>query len=726
MSQRHLMNNVPSFLRRPNSAKRRPIDDTTTAYRPLLALWLVEMAIHLRWYHQPRPNRLPDIFSDEDFLDVSGIESPGEKDDDGDIIYRTKVTESSFLRLLKKRLSILERTPLADDLPLFKNTALIGRLLNLSDAEKAVLTMATAVEEFPRFRDAIAARNERVSNRSLSRLLGLMTGQPEDEIRLALREDSVLTASGILNAGQDNRDLERKLDIPNGLGGLLLQPDLSEERLTQRFLKKASPATLRLTAFPHLAQDIHVLLDYLRNALQSRETAVNILFYGPPGTGKTELAKAIASQLEASLFEIPFADGDGDPIRGKQRLRAYTFSQRLLERRDNTLLMFDEVEDVFDDFGSLLALFGSEDEATSRTGKAWINRTLERNCTPAIWITNNPNFDTAYLRRFDYSVRFPIPPQKVRLEIARHHLGDICTDEDWLSHIAASEQTTPAQIERAAKVARIANRQGAEQSRELVEQTIDRSATLLNQKCLAPRNRRRTSYDLRFINTDVDLGKLIANLQRRPHGSFCFYGPAGTGKSELARHIADELGLPIIVRRASDILSMWVGEAEKNIAAMFADARQQQALLVLDEADSFLADRRDAQRSWEVTQVNELLTQMEAFDGLFVCTTNLIQKLDQASLRRFSFKLKFGYLNVEQRWQMFCEELARQGGDPAAAAEWKTPVCRLENLTPGDFAVAARQYEVWGTAVSAGELYESLRRECAAKEGASRGIGFTA
>ena len=207
--------------------------------------------------------------------------------------------------------------------------------------------------------------------------------------------------------------------------------------------------------------------------------------------------------------------------------------------------------------------------------------------------------------------------------------------------------------------------------------------------------------------------------------SLCFFGPPGTGKSELAHHIGDEIERPVLLRRASDLLSMWVGASEKNIASMFAEARQQDSVLVLDEADSFLADRRGARLSWEVTQVNELLTQMGAFEGIFICTTNLMQKLDQASLRRFAFKLKFDYLTPGQRWAMFSQELVRLGGEVKEARDWEVAVRQLACLTPGDFAVAARQNELWGTIATAGELYEQLRRECAAKEEQSRSIGFT-
>jgi len=182
----------------------------------------------------------------------------------------------------------------------------------------------------------------------------------------------------------------------------------------------------------------------------------------------------------------------------------------------------------------------------------------------------------------------------------------------------------------------------------------------------------------------------------------------------------------MLLRRASDILSMWVGGSEKNIANMFAEARQQDAVLVLDEADSFLADRRDAKQSWEVTQVNELLTQMEAFEGIFVCTTNLMEKLDQASLRRFAFKMKFDYLNANQRWAMFMQEYERLGGNEENVAAWENRVRDTAKLTPGDFAVAARQFSILNMPVTAQEMYRQLLEECRMKGGVVGKIGFCA
>ena len=93
---------------------------------------------------------------------------------------------------------------------------------------------------------------------------------------------------------------------------------------------------------------------------------------------------------------------------------------------------------------------------------------------------------------------------------------------------------------------------------------------------------------------------------------------------------------------------MWVGGSEKNIAKAFKDAVDDKALLLIDEVDSFLQNRQGASRSWEVTSVNEMLTQMEQFPGIFIASTNMMHGLDQAALRRFDLKVRFDYLLPEQ------------------------------------------------------------------------------
>ena len=154
----------------------------------------------------------------------------------------------------------------------------------------------------------------------------------------------------------------------------------------------------------------------------------------------------------------------------------------------------------------------------------------------------------------------------------------------------------------------------------------------------------------------------------RGHGTLCFYGAPGTGKTALAEHIATSLDRPLLIKQASDLMSKFVGETEQNMAAHVpARPRPRRRVLLLDEADSFLQDRRGAQRTYEVTEVNEMLQGMERFAGIFVCTTNLMDRIDQAALRRFTFKIRFKPLTAVQREKMFVTEAL--GGDAAVLTD---------------------------------------------------------
>ena len=81
-------------------------------------------------------------------------------------------------------------------------------------------------------------------------------------------------------------------------------------------------------------------------------------------------------------------------------------------------------------------------------------------------------------------------------------------------------------------------------------------------------------------------------------------------------------------------------------------AKRENAVLLFDEIDSFLQDRRTANHSWEVTQVNEFLTQMESYEGYLVATTNLLDLMDNACLRRFDLKAKLEYMTDDQAEEM--------------------------------------------------------------------------
>ena len=215
-------------------------------------------------------------------------------------------------------------------------------------------------------------------------------------------------------------------------------------------------------------------------------------------------------------------------------------------------------------------------------------------------------------------------------------------------------------------------------------------------------------FDTRLVNTDVDLEKLADKLSASDIREFslCLYGAPGTGKSAYAKYLAKRMGIDIIIKRASDLKNKYVGESEKAIAAAFAEAHKANAMLVFDEADSFLRDRSMAHGSWEVSEVNEMLTQMESAKIPFVCTTNLLSTIDRAALRRFVFKVKYSFMTEPQVKIAF----ERFFGKPV-----KKSVKHLTKLSPGDFSVVQKKAKVLKV-TDESELIEMLEQEMAAKD----------
>lgn len=206
---------------------------------------------------------------------------------------------------------------------------------------------------------------------------------------------------------------------------------------------------------------------------------------------------------------------------------------------------------------------------------------------------------------------------------------------------------------------------------------------------------------------------LADGIAKAQNARLCLYGQSGTGKSAFARFLAQKLGRKCLIKATSDLLGAYVGENEKNIAAAFKETRKKNAVLVFDEVDSFLRERSLALQSWEQSLVNEMLVQIEKFNGVFIATTNLMDGLDKACLRRFDLKLEFRPLNASQRVKLFAKEREFLGF--AFDDELLKSVKRLENLAFGDFAAVKRQAK-FSPLENALNFYERLVDEIKIKD----------
>lgn len=595
--------------------------------------------------------------------------------------------------------------------PTHPSVAVLARSVGLDCDETAVLDFLEKKQTVAEFGLFLRWSGfTRVNDKYAS--LGAALDLPVAQVKRALRRSSPLRTLHLVDLCHLDCNLEDFLKPEDLLQEILTLEPTSEAELLSIIVESPITFEVSLADFPHLSRDAERLTCGMKTAVGCRAKGVNALLYGPPGAGKTQFAQAVAAAAGLTAYRVRTADQDGYSLSRKGRLGAYQLAQRLLGGRSDCIVIFDDVEDAFENAGmSFLRLFSGEMPSSGEKG--WMNRTLEENPVPAIWITNDvESMDPAFLRRFLLPVPFTVPPRKVRRRIAEHHLGGTGVPSELLDELAADSALLPAQFGAAR---RLLDLQPGANPETVVREGMAASRRLLHGSP-APRSRQAPMpFDVAFLNLagGITPVRLLDALGRRGRASLCFVGPPGTGKTEFAHILADALDRELIVRSCSDLVSPYIGQTEKNLARLFVQIDVGRSVLFLDEVDSFLRDRRSARYSWETTEVNELLQQMECFPGIFVAATNLVESLDTAALRRFDFKLQFRPLTPAQRRSLFAREAM---GHESHANDLPSIVSRkldaLDMLTPGDFANVVRQRDLLDEPLSPEDFVRRLMVEC--------------
>jgi SpoVK/Ycf46/Vps4 family AAA+-type ATPase len=652
------------------------------------------------------------------------------KDHPKDLISVWTVTGEWLRHSLKRQSTLVE-----------KNINALAGLLQLNKAERALLLYGT-LARYQRDMRSILVEFKVNNAPEAYAAIAEVAGVNPDQVAEALRAGSRLERIGLVEnliSEHNITDLADLMKVSEKLPPVLMRPYRDQAELMAVFTRLSAKSSLGLADFAFVAEDAQVMCSLLAHAVARQEVGINVLLYGPPGTGKTELAKVVAQAAGLELFEVEYADRDGNSLSGRDRYRSLQIAQVFLKGSAQAALLFDEVEDVFPPISNEAAQWMARADAHavppngSVSGKAWVNQVLESNVVPTIWVTNRiEQIDPAFRRRFAYHLELKSPPPGAREDLVRRTLTGVPVTDAFVARLANRKGLTPAQIRTAVRFADLAcatSAVGPENAMEaLIERQLKNADQALGNRAghgLRQLAASRYDPDLLHVESRFEIPRMVQALQARGHGTLCFYGPPGTGKTALAEHIATTLAQPLHVRQASDLMGKYVGETEQNMAAMFREAEAENAILLLDEADSFLQDRRGAQRGYEVSEVNEMLQGMERFHGIFICTTNLMDRIDQAALRRFTFKIQFKPLTRVQRLALFVTD-ACAGDATRLEPGIEKRLNNLEQLCVGDFSAVKRQNAILDAQLEPVEFLEQLEAEHRIKPEVreARGIGF--
>ena len=549
--------------------------------------------------------------------------------------------------------------------------------LKLSEDEAKVLQVAFRTQSI---KELYAVCNDFFRNDDFTRfdMYSKCSGKSQKEIRMLLKNDQKLKAYGLIDSDGDMD--EDAMDA-------IYEKDM-RLYFTDIVKSEKSLKAYETNSFSVSEEQTDVAVQLLKS-----KNACNILLYGAPGAGKTEYAKALIKQagLKMTTYknELEVSGEDDADAKALSRLNCY-----LSLKKEDSVLVVDEAENVLQT--REFSFFGM---SLSSSQKGTVNKMLETSENKCIFIVNyTTEMDESTLRRFTYSIKFQAMPKETLRSIAAEKLKPVNMPAVLKSDIldmCGKYKITGASVDNVVKaISSLDYQKGKEDKvRKDIKSVLEANSSLLYGKTKM-RDAVKKSYDLSVLNTSVSAAEIIemlktAELYKKENQNeensegvrMLFYGLSGTGKTELARYISTVLGKPLLLKRCSDLLGPYVGQTERLIAEAFEEAESTDSILLFDEADSFFADRAGAKQSWERTQVNEFLTQMEEFSGICICTTNLRKIMDPAMQRRFHIITEFKALNEDGITTLLKSFFGKYKFNDGQIQE----LAKFNTVTPGDF-----------------------------------------
>ncbi len=524
----------------------------------------------------------------------------------------------------------------------------------------------------------------------------------------------------------------------------------STKALSERFWTKSTKEALPWEYHGKIAEEHgRIIAEMVKS--KPEENGLSILLYGAAGAGKTSFALSLGAMLGKDIYFI--AQNDKESSRSSYsanfRYAALAAAQRQLDP-DKCILVVDECDDMIEANGSqgFFGMFFQKDDGAETKGQ--LNTVIDENRHTVIWICNSQQNAIAKSsrRRFDYSVLFDELLPETRVHIWENCLAKFdCRGKlspEFIAEVSRKYKVNAGGISLAVKnaAALLAKDPGKSFEKCVTEVLVAHCALLGIRHSNDERLEPARDYSLAGLNIKsgirperiIQVCKNFLNAQNipgqsgrdKPRMNLLLHGVPGSGKTEFVKYLAKCLGRKLNIKNASELLSMYVGGTEHLLAAAFAEAEKNNEILFIDEGDSMLTSRDNAQRSWEVSQVNTLLTEMENFNGIFAVSTNLIQKLDPAALRRFTFRIHFDFLDNCGKDTFYMTYFKHLGLPEMTGAE-RNALHAIERLTPSDFRNVRQQFFYLSDAeqLTNTEIIDALKAEALSRDsqGEYRGLG---
>ncbi len=553
--------------------------------------------------------------------------------------------------------------------PLFEK---LSNVFELTELQKKILSfyyLYEVIEKFETFVDFTALDFSKRANAASA--FAILLGTSTSKIKREIKSNYKLSHAMLIEIYDNTISLSDHISD-------FLQNDDEQADLFSYFFEKADTQHCIAVQEHRLGQDEINALKYLLQCPQGS----NLLLYGNPGTGKTEFSKSIGKELGLEVYKVKTHDANCDNML-KAKRSALIAAKNIL--KNNALLVMDEAEEILQS-GSNIFYKDKTDH------KAWLNTYMEEHAINIVWISNDITMHPSTMRRFDLALHFESFSKSQRLTALsniQRQLGLQLFNQEELLHLAKDYTLDPGALNLAfRKIGALADENV--NKKDIVLTLLDFQMKLLKGKSVKEKPI-ESFYNPNFINTSIEEKEIISTIksyyQRTGElHNLCvlFQGVPGTGKTEYAKYLSEELERNMSIKRASDIISPLWGGTEKEIAKMFRAAEKDGDILFLDECDSLFKPRKNAEYSWIASETNELLTQMERFKGVLICATNFVDRIDHAALRRFHLKVKFEDLKSEKLIHVYQAFFSKLVPDELTSVESLKLQC-INNLNPGDF-----------------------------------------